>query len=107
MTATSLRPAPLHRIGFWTLPNYSMIALSNALEGCRMANYVTEREVYTWRVLTLDGAAIPVTDVTKIALKSSGSSPARDSARHNAFSPRSTLCLIQQLLACPHVCIFS
>jgi transcriptional regulator GlxA family with amidase domain len=58
MIATDPKLASLHRIGFWTLSNYSMIALSNALEGCRMANYVTGREVYTWRVLTLDGASI-------------------------------------------------
>jgi len=57
-----LNLAALHRIGFWTLPNYSMIALSNALEGCRMANYVTGREVYSWRVLTLDGAAVPASN---------------------------------------------
>lgn len=50
--------ASLHRIGFWTLPNYSMIALSNALEGCRMANYVTGSAAYSWQVLTLDGLAI-------------------------------------------------
>ncbi len=62
MIATDPKLASLHRIGFWTLPNYSMIALSNALEGCRMANYVTGREVYTWRVLTLDGASIPASN---------------------------------------------
>lgn len=44
------------RIGFLTLPNYSMIALANALEACRMANYVTGRVVYAWTIITLDGA---------------------------------------------------
>lgn len=44
------------RLGFLTLPNYSMIALSNALEAARMANYVAERELYYWRIVTLDGA---------------------------------------------------
>jgi len=42
-------------IGFLTLPNYSMIALTNALEACRMANYVSRRDVYAWKVVTLDG----------------------------------------------------
>jgi transcriptional regulator GlxA family with amidase domain len=62
VSAVALQLASLQRIGFWTLPNYSMIALSNALEGCRMANYVMEREVYTWRVLTLDGASVPASN---------------------------------------------
>src|SRR5215470_12656943 len=62
MNAAPLKLASLQRIGFWTLPNYSMIALSNALEGCRMANYVTGRVVYTWRVLSLDGESMPASN---------------------------------------------
>jgi transcriptional regulator GlxA family with amidase domain len=58
MATNVLDLASLHRIGFWTLPNYSMIALSNALEGCRMANYVTGSDAYSWQVLTLDGVSI-------------------------------------------------
>jgi transcriptional regulator GlxA family with amidase domain len=46
---------PLSRFGFLTLPNYSMIACANALEACRMANYVAEAPVYSWQILTLDG----------------------------------------------------
>jgi transcriptional regulator GlxA family with amidase domain len=47
--------ARLGRFGFLTLPNYTMIALVNALEACRMANYVARAESYTWQVVTLDG----------------------------------------------------
>ncbi|MFK8250359.1 GlxA family transcriptional regulator [Ancylobacter terrae] len=47
--------AQLRRIGFLTLPNHSMVASANALEALRMANYVSEREAYHWRVVTLDG----------------------------------------------------
>src|SRR5438477_10674896 len=61
-TSSASDAASLHRIGFWTLPNYSMIALSNALEGCRMANYVTGRDVYTWSVLTLEGGSTPASN---------------------------------------------
>lgn len=46
----------LTRIGFLTLPNHSMIACANALEALRMANYVTETDTYSWRIVTLDGA---------------------------------------------------
>ena len=45
----------LSRFGFLTLPNYSMIACSNALEACRMANYVAGETLYDWRIVTLDG----------------------------------------------------
>lgn len=48
--------AALTRIGFLTLPNHSMIACANALEALRMANYVAEAEIYSWRIVTLDGA---------------------------------------------------
>ncbi|MFG1412256.1 GlxA family transcriptional regulator [Xanthobacter sp. VTT E-85241] len=54
--------ARLRRIGFLTLPNYSMIALSNALEACRMANYVSGGAAYSWQVLTVDGAACPASN---------------------------------------------
>ncbi|HYA74265.1 MAG TPA: GlxA family transcriptional regulator [Roseiarcus sp.] len=47
--------AGYRRIGFLTLPNYSMIALANALEACRMANYVSGRDVYSWKAVTLEG----------------------------------------------------
>src|SRR6202012_4798136 len=45
----------LSRFGFLTLPNFSMIACSNALEACRMANYVSGETLYDWRIVTLDG----------------------------------------------------
>lgn len=47
--------ARFSRFGFLTLPNYTMIALVNALEACRMANYVARTEDYSWRIVTLDG----------------------------------------------------
>jgi AraC family transcriptional regulator, glycine betaine-responsive activator len=48
----------IKRIGFLTLPNYSMIALANALEACRMANYVTGTDHYMWQVLCADGVPV-------------------------------------------------
>jgi transcriptional regulator GlxA family with amidase domain len=51
-----LDTASLTRIGFLTLPNHSMIACANALEALRMANYVAEGELYSWRIVTPDGA---------------------------------------------------
>jgi transcriptional regulator GlxA family with amidase domain len=55
MTRRATELSSLRRLAFLTLPNYSMIALSNALEACRMANYVGGSDAYTWQVVTLDG----------------------------------------------------
>ena len=46
---------PKHRFVFLTLPNYSMIALSSAVEALRMANRVTKQDVYEWSLASLDG----------------------------------------------------
>ncbi len=40
---------------FLTLPNFTMIALSSAIDALRMANRITRREAYTWSLATLDG----------------------------------------------------
>ena len=40
---------------FLTLPNYSLIAVSNALEPLRMANRLTGVDVYEWSITSLDG----------------------------------------------------
>jgi len=47
-------PGDLSNFGFLILPDYSMIAVTNAIEACRMANRCLGREVYTWSVLGLD-----------------------------------------------------
>src|SRR6202050_2152155 len=46
----------LGQFGFLTLPNYSLIACANAIEALRMANRVSARTAYKWRLLTADGA---------------------------------------------------
>jgi len=60
--AAAVDLARLARFGFLTLPNYSMIALVNALEACRMANYIAGRDDYSWRVVTLDGQPAPASN---------------------------------------------
>lgn len=46
---------PKHRFVFLTLHNYSLIALSSAVEALRMANRVAGQEVYEWSLASLDG----------------------------------------------------
>ncbi len=43
------------RYVFLTLPNYSLIAVANALEPLRMANRLVGQDVYQWTVVSLDG----------------------------------------------------
>jgi len=47
------------RFAFLTLPNYSLIAVTNALEVVRMANRVAGRDIYEWSIASLDGRPVP------------------------------------------------
>ena len=51
-------PSQRRRYGFLTLPNYSMIALTSAVEPLRMANRLCREEIYTWSIVSLDGAPV-------------------------------------------------
>ncbi len=46
------------RYGFLTLPNYSLIALANALEPLRMANSLSGQTIYEWPIISLDGQTV-------------------------------------------------
>ena len=46
---------PKSKFAFLTLPRYSMIALSNAVEPLRMANIITGQSVYEWSIVSLEG----------------------------------------------------
>jgi AraC family transcriptional regulator, glycine betaine-responsive activator len=45
------------RYAFLTLPNYSLIAVANALEPLRMANRLVGQDVYDWSLISMDGRA--------------------------------------------------
>jgi AraC family transcriptional regulator, glycine betaine-responsive activator len=49
---------PRSKFVFLTLPRYSMIALSNAIEPLRMANSLTGQKVYECSIVSLDGQPI-------------------------------------------------
>jgi len=54
------------KYAFLTLANYSLIAVSNALEPLRMANRLVGKEVYEWTVISLDGQAAESSSGLKI-----------------------------------------
>ena len=57
----------LAHFGFLTLPSFSMIAFTSAIEVLRMANYVGRAQHYRWSILTPDG--VPVRASNGITVK--------------------------------------
>ena len=57
-----MQPLPRTRYAFLTLPRYSMIALSNAVEPLRMANIITGQSVYEWSIVSVDGEPTPASN---------------------------------------------
>ena len=56
-----MKPAPQirqSRFAFLTLPNYSAIAVSNAVEPLRMANSLSGQAAYEWLIASLDGQPV-------------------------------------------------
>jgi transcriptional regulator GlxA family with amidase domain len=60
-------PAARSKFAFLTLPRYSMIALSNAVEPLRMANSLTGRSVYEWSIVSLDGQPTAASNGLKLS----------------------------------------
>ncbi len=56
---------------FLTLPNYSLIAVANALEPLRMANRLMGKDVYEWALVSMDGR--PAEASSGLALSPTGS----------------------------------
>ncbi len=60
-----MTPAPQirkSRFAFLTLPNYSAIAVSNAVEPLRMANSLSGQAAYEWLIVSLDGQPVPASN---------------------------------------------
>ena len=55
------------RCVFLTLPNYSLIALSSAVEALRMANRVAGQEAYQWSIASLGGHPVAASNGLALA----------------------------------------
>jgi AraC family transcriptional regulator, glycine betaine-responsive activator len=60
-------PLRKYKYAFLTLPNYSLIAVANALEPLRMANRIVGQEVYQWSLISVDGASADASSGLKLA----------------------------------------
>jgi transcriptional regulator GlxA family with amidase domain len=58
---------PKAKFAFLTLPRYSMIALSSAVEPLRMANLVTGDTEYDWSIVSADGQPTPASNGLQLA----------------------------------------
>lgn len=58
MNDVSEKLSTIRRIGFLTLNEYTMIALSSAIEVLRMANRLSGQTHYQWTILSLDGKPV-------------------------------------------------
>ena len=72
--------APAARFGFLLVPNFSMIAFASAVEALRVANRLSERELFRWEVLSPTGAAVVGSNGIKIAVD--GVMPSLSGAAH-------------------------
>jgi transcriptional regulator GlxA family with amidase domain len=48
----------IRRVGFLTLPEFTLMAFTGAVEVLRMANHLIGKNYYEWSVLTLDGRPV-------------------------------------------------
>ncbi len=53
-----MRLAEISRLAFMTLPNYSMIAVANAIEVLRMANRLSGADDYRWEIVSPSGEGV-------------------------------------------------
>ncbi len=63
------------RFGFLLLNEFTLISLSAAIEPLRMANRICEREHFSWKTISEDGAAVAASDGLKINVDCAIDSP--------------------------------
>ena len=58
MSDGSEKIGSIRRVGLLTLPEFTMIAFSSAIEVMRMANHLSGQTHYSWTVITVDGRPV-------------------------------------------------
>ena len=65
--APASRPTP-YTVGFYLLPNFPMMAFASAIEPLRAANRLSKQQLFDWRLLSMDGAAVCASNRIDIAV---------------------------------------
>lgn len=55
---TNKLPGELRNFSFLLQENFSMVALTSALDALRTANLLSEEELYTFRLVSLEGICV-------------------------------------------------
>ncbi|AKZ28142.1 AraC family transcriptional regulator (plasmid) [Ralstonia solanacearum] len=69
---SSDRTASLQHFAFMPLPNFTMIAFTNAIEVLRMANYLSGQELYRWSIVSPEGGPVMASNGLVIDTQSVG-----------------------------------
>lgn len=51
-------PVRTREFAFLALPRFTLLAFSSAIEPLRIANQLTQQPLYSWRLISMDGAAV-------------------------------------------------
>ncbi len=63
----SRQDAP-YTVGFYLLPNFSMMAFASAIEPLRAANRLSQQQLFEWRLLSIDGGPVCASNRIEIAV---------------------------------------
>ena len=73
--------ASTRNYGFFLVPNFTLLAFSSAVEPLRMANKISDQELYRWFTISADGG--PITSSSGISIPAD--SPMRDDVKATAI----------------------
>ena len=62
---------PLHKIGFFLVPDFSFIAFSSAVEPLRLVNRVANSQLYGWSCYSYDGNPVEASNGVKVEVDGS------------------------------------
>lgn len=67
-SAEKVEPAETRSIGFFLVPHFSMIAFTAAIEPLRLANRVSGRDLYAWRLFSADAGPVRASNGVEITV---------------------------------------
>ena len=80
-TSMPFRPqSDAYRIGFFLVPDFSMIAFTAALEALRLCNHCASRQVFEWSILSPDGEPVRASNGLSISVDGTYRSMSKASA---------------------------
>jgi len=66
-SSASLNTLGHYDLGFLLVPGFTQLAFSSAIEPFRVANQLADRRLYSWQILSRDGAAVTASNGLEVA----------------------------------------